>query len=74
MKASPLFFFEFSWKTLEHFLGKKTAIIPKMQIKANIDPVNGFRHLKYVGIWGGKSEMNTIRNKLKKDTKIMNEI
>jgi len=56
----------------EHFLGKKTAAIPDMQIRVKTAPINGFLQRKLSWIVGGKSASISVESNPKMETLTVN--
>jgi hypothetical protein len=56
-------------KILKHWLGEKTARIPRTQIELKMEPIAGFRQERSPVAVGGKSASVAMRNKPAKDTR-----
>ena len=65
-----VFSFFRSWKIFEHWIGEKTASIPKIQIEVKIEPISGFRQGRFPVTVGGKAVRTAMRSKPMNDMRI----
>ena len=62
------FSFFLSVRIFKHWVGEKTARIPKMQIELKIEPISGFRHGRFPVTAGGKTVRTAMISKPTNDT------